>query len=178
MTTFPIQIDATELVYRYFLIPGVTPNWISSRTIQTLALEPGTYNFQVGSGYYTDFTSGTRNGKSSPRSKVQSLSFEDLLRLNEQGNAKARDALKRMADYLGQGLALLVNGLAPDVIVVVGGVTRAWRDVGELIEDSVKQHSFTRATTRIMPSDPISQPRLRGTIALVLQKHFGAPSVA
>ena|SRR5436190_8045583 len=56
MTTFPIQIDATELVYRYFLIPGVTPNWISSRTIQTLALEPGTYNFQVGSGYYTDFT--------------------------------------------------------------------------------------------------------------------------
>jgi predicted NBD/HSP70 family sugar kinase len=106
------------------------------------------------------------------------LSFEDLLRLNEQGNARARDALKRMADYLGQGLALVVNGLAPDVIVVVGEVTRAWSQLGELIEDSVKQHSFTRAATRIMPSDPISQPRLRGTIALVLQKHFGAPSVA
>ena len=128
--------------------------------------------------YYADSTSFARNGKSTPRAKVQTLSFEDLLRLNEQGSAKARDALKRMADYLGQGLALLVNGLAPDVIVVVGEVTRAWRDVGELIENSVKQHSFTRAATRIMPSDPISQPRLRGTIALVLQKHFGAPSVA
>jgi predicted NBD/HSP70 family sugar kinase len=128
--------------------------------------------------YYADSTSWTRTGKTSPGTGVHTLSFEDLLRLNEQGNAKARDALKRMADYLGQGLALLVNGLAPDVIIVVGEVTRAWRDVGELIESSVKQHSFTRAATRIMPSDPISQPRLRGTIALVLQKHFGAPSVA
>ena len=83
-----------------------------------------------------------------------------------------------MADYLGQGLALLVNGLAPDVIVVIGEVTRAWPSVGQLIADSIKAHSFTRATTRIVPTDPISQPRLRGTIALVLQKHFGAPSVA
>jgi predicted NBD/HSP70 family sugar kinase len=106
------------------------------------------------------------------------VSFEDLLRLSEQGDAKALGALKRMADYLGQGLALLVNGLAPDVIVVIGEVTRAWPSVGQLIADSIKAHSFTRATTRIVPTDPISQPRLRGTIALVLQKHFGAPSVA
>jgi predicted NBD/HSP70 family sugar kinase len=106
------------------------------------------------------------------------VSFDDLLRLSEQGDAKALEALGRMADYLGQGIALLVNGLAPDVIVIVGEVTRAWRQVGQLITDSIKQHSFTRAETRIVPSDPISQPRLRGTIALVLQKHFGAPSVA
>ena len=56
MSTFSIQIDATQLVYRYFIIPGKTPDWVSSRTIQTLTLEPGTYNFQIGSGYYADFT--------------------------------------------------------------------------------------------------------------------------
>jgi hypothetical protein len=55
MSTFSIQIDATQLVYRDFIIPGKT-DWISSRTIQTLNLEPAGYNFQVGSGYYTDFT--------------------------------------------------------------------------------------------------------------------------
>jgi hypothetical protein len=29
--------------------------------------------------------------------------------------------------------------------------------------------------TRIVPTDPETQPRLRGTIALVLQKHLGVP---
>ena len=128
--------------------------------------------------YYADSTASARSGKSSGQSRGHSVSFDDLLRLSEQGDAKALAALSRMADYLGQGIALLVNGLAPDVIVIVGEVTRAWRQVGQLITDSIKQHSFTRAETRIVPSDPISQPRLRGTIALVLQKHFGAPSVA
>src|SRR5438105_4830006 len=55
MSTFSIQIDATQLVYRDFIIPGKT-DWISSRTIQTLALEPGGYQFQIGSGYFADFT--------------------------------------------------------------------------------------------------------------------------
>jgi hypothetical protein len=31
-------------------------DWISSRTVQTLALEPGVYSFQIASGYYADFT--------------------------------------------------------------------------------------------------------------------------
>lgn len=128
--------------------------------------------------YYAESTSSARNGKAASRSISASLNFDDLLRLSEQGDRKALEALKRMADYLGQGIALLVNGLAPDVIVVVGEVTRAWREVGEVIAESVKQHSFTRVPTRIVPTDPITQPRLRGTIALVLQKHFGAPSVA
>ena len=93
-------------------------------------------------------------------------------------DAKAREALSRMAQQLGRGLALLITGLAPDVIVVIGEITRAWPQVGPIIAESVKRNSFTRTKTRIVPSDPSSQPRLRGTIALVLQKHFGAPSVA
>jgi hypothetical protein len=55
MSTFSIEIDATQLVYRDFVIPGKT-GWISSRQVQTLALEPGEYNFQIASGYFADFT--------------------------------------------------------------------------------------------------------------------------
>jgi predicted NBD/HSP70 family sugar kinase len=128
--------------------------------------------------YYAESTSSGRNGKLSSQAIVHDLRFEDLLRLSDQGDAKASAALKQMAEHLGKGIALLVTGLAPDVIVVIGEVTRAWRQVGQIIADAIKQHSFTRATTRIVPADPLSQPRLRGTIALVLQKHFGAPSVA
>ncbi len=54
--TFPIKIDATPLVYRYFIIPGVTSNWVDSRTVQSFNLAPGEYSFQVASGYYADFT--------------------------------------------------------------------------------------------------------------------------
>ena len=106
------------------------------------------------------------------------ISFDHLLRLADQGDAKAVEALQQMAKYLGLGIAPLVSGLAPDMIVIVGEVTRAWREVGPIIKETVKQHSFTRAETQLVPSDPITQPRLRGTIALVLLKHFGAPSVA
>lgn len=108
----------------------------------------------------------------------KTISFEHLLRLAQQGDGKAVDALQQMAQYLGRGIAPLVSGLAPDMIVIVGEVTRAWEKVGPIIKDTVRQHSFTRAETQIVPSDPITQPRLRGTIALVLLKHFGAPAVA
>ena len=108
----------------------------------------------------------------------KTINFDHLLRLAEQGDGKAVDALQQMAKYLGLGIAPLVSGLAPDMIVIVGEVTRAWNEVGPIIKDTVRRHSFTRAETQIVPSDPITQPRLRGTIALVLLKHFGAPAIA
>src|SRR5467141_1463115 len=128
--------------------------------------------------YYSQSASSARNGKAAPRSARQAPTFEHLLRLAQQSDPKAVEAINQMARYLGAGLAQLVTGLAPDVIVVIGEITRVWNQVGPLINETVKSHSFTRANTRIVPKDPSSQPRLRGTIAVVLQKHFGAPSVA
>jgi predicted NBD/HSP70 family sugar kinase len=124
------------------------------------------------------YSQATRGGKRRSTTDERTISFEHLLRLAEQGDGKAVDALQQMATYLGKGIAPLVAGLAPDMIVIVGEVTRAWGLVGPTIKETVRQHSFTRAETQLVPSDPITQPRLRGTIALVLLKHFGAPAVA
>lgn len=131
--------------------------------------------------HYTKAIAPTRPTKRPTKSLIENektISFEHLLRLADQGDAKAVEALQQMAKYLGMGMAPLITGLAPDMIVIVGEVTRAWREVGPIIRETIKQQSFTRAETQIVPSDPITQPRLRGTIALVLLKHFGAPSVA
>jgi predicted NBD/HSP70 family sugar kinase len=128
--------------------------------------------------YYAQSASPVRGGKSETPAAGKGPTFDDLLRLTEQGDPKAVEAIEQMASYLGKGIALLVTGLAPDVVVVIGEVTRVWNRVGPIITKTVQEHSFTRAETRIVSSDPSSQPRLRGTIALVLQKHFGAPSVA
>jgi len=126
--------------------------------------------------YYSQASSTSRGRRSTTVEKT--ISFEHLMRLAEQGDGKAAEALRQMAKCLGLGLAPLVAGLAPDMIVIVGEITRAWHQMGPIIKETVRQHSFTRAETQIVPSDPITQPRLRGTIALVLLKHFGAPAIA
>ena len=126
--------------------------------------------------YYSQAGSTSRGRRSA--TVENTISFDHLLRLAEQGDGKAVEALQQMATYLGLGIAPLVSGLAPDMIVIVGEVTRVWHKVGPIIKETVRQHSFTRAETQIVPSDPITQPRLRGTIALVLLKHFGAPAIA
>jgi hypothetical protein len=52
-----IEIDATGLVYKYYQIPGITGDWLECRsTVRSLEMPPGTYHFQVASGYFADFT--------------------------------------------------------------------------------------------------------------------------
>jgi predicted NBD/HSP70 family sugar kinase len=121
--------------------------------------------------YYTDVTSRGRVTGSTPR-------FEDILGLAEQGDARASQALDQMAQHLGSGIAMLVTGLAPDVIVLFGEFTQAWQRMEPIIQNVLKERQPTHASTIIVPTDPSTQPRLRGTIALVLQKHFGVPALA
>jgi len=126
--------------------------------------------------YYADFSS-VRKGEVGSKSNMSPVPFSDLLRLVEQGDPKACKALDQMAHHLGVGLAILVTGLAPDVLVVIGEVTRVWNRVGPIVADVIKHRSFTHANTRIMPTDPEAWPRLRGAIALIAQQHFTAPQM-
>ena len=125
--------------------------------------------------YYAEATSPS--GRRS-KSIVPTLDFEDILRLAEQNDPKAIQSLELMAQYLGAGISMLINGMAPDAILLIGEITRAWDRLGPLIEQTAKRNSLPHAGTRIIPTDPIEQPRLRGAVVLVLQKHFGAPTVA
>jgi predicted NBD/HSP70 family sugar kinase len=127
--------------------------------------------------YYVKATDRSRSAKKA-RPSSSGLTFDDLVRLATQGDARANEAIDEMAHYLGVGMARLVTGLAPDMIVLVGEVTRLWDRIGPTIEGLVKARNPTHSKTQIVRTDPSAQPRLRGTIALVLQKHFGAPSIA
>ena len=127
--------------------------------------------------YYSEALSAHK-GEIGSKSDMATVPFDDLLRLVDKGDPNACKALNRMAHYLGNGIAMLVTGLAPEVLMVVGDVTRAWDRVGPIVETTVKHRSFTHAATRIVATNSTTQPRLQGTIALVLQKHFSAPTVA
>jgi predicted NBD/HSP70 family sugar kinase len=110
--------------------------------------------------------------------KGDTPTITDILRLADCGDARAIETVDRMARYLGVGLASLITGLAPQVVVVVGEVTAAWDRVGPIVDRVVRERVLPMNETRIVPTDPGTQPRLRGAVALVVQQHFGAPEFA
>ncbi|HJW99198.1 MAG TPA: ROK family transcriptional regulator [Terriglobales bacterium] len=103
----------------------------------------------------------------------EELSFTDLLALAGAGDALAITALEQMARGIGRGMQMLVAGLAPEEIVVVGECTTQWARFGPVVEAEVKSGVLFGKPPRIRPAEG-NMARLRGTVALVLQKHFGA----
>lgn len=102
------------------------------------------------------------------------LTFPDLLSRAERGDAKAASALETMARYAGRGLRMVVAGLAPERVVVVGDLTRSWHRFGPIIEAEVQAQVLPGGTApRVIPAYEDGMARLRGTVALVLQKDFG-----
>lgn len=126
--------------------------------------------------YYSESAS-LGKGRPDPAGNVARMSFNDILRLADRNDFSAGKALNRMAYYLGAGIAMLVTGLAPDVLVVAGEVTRAWTRMWPIVAEAVKCRAYSCAATRIVAADPESQLQLRGAIALVLRKHFDAPMI-
>jgi predicted NBD/HSP70 family sugar kinase len=106
------------------------------------------------------------------------ITIHEVLRRADGGDAHARAVLDAMAARLGEGLAAIISGLAPQVVVIVGEVTAAWDRLGPIVERVARARTLPLTPTRIVPTDPATQPRLRGAVTLVVQQHFGAPSVA
>ncbi|HKW32694.1 MAG TPA: ROK family protein [Candidatus Acidoferrum sp.] len=100
--------------------------------------------------------------------------FKGLLSLAKGGDSLALGALDRMAKAIGRGLRMIVAGLSPEEIVFVGDFTRLWGRFGSGIEAGVAAATLVGKPPRVRPADAEpSVARLRGTVALVLQKHFG-----
>lgn len=103
------------------------------------------------------------------------LTFQDLLSRAEQGDRRAAQALETMARYLGRGMRMIVAGLDPEQIIVIGDLTKSWHRFGPVIQAEVLAQVLPGGIApRLVPVHEDGMARLRGTIALVLQKHFGA----
>ena len=128
---------------------------------------------------YVQATKSARSKREAEPAENAQPSFEDLLLLAEQGDAKASEALEKMGASLGAGIAMLITGLAPELIVIIGEVTRAWHKIEPSLKRAVDSHlPSAQNKTRIVPAEDIMQPRLRGSASLILQKHFSAPVFA
>jgi predicted NBD/HSP70 family sugar kinase len=105
------------------------------------------------------------------------LNFQDLLSLADQGDHKAAKAIETMAHFLGRGMRMIVAGMDPEQILVIGDLTRSWHRFGPVIQAEIKAQGLSGGVApKLTPVHEDGMARLRGTVALVLQKHFGITS--
>ena len=113
---------------------------------------------------------------SNGRGSVNSLELADLAL---QGDKAACAALKETAHYLGIGIANLIQGLAPEAVIVGGPIVRAW----PVFADELKAASAASIcpglpSARIIASTLGAQPTLMGALSLVLASKFASFSIA
>jgi predicted NBD/HSP70 family sugar kinase len=102
------------------------------------------------------------------------LNFQDLLSMADQGDGRAVKALEKMAHFLGRGMRMIVAGLDPEQILIIGDLTRSWHRFGPVIQAEVEAQGLSGGVApKLIPVHEDGMARLRGTVALVLQKHFG-----
>ncbi|MBV9264749.1 MAG: ROK family protein [Acidobacteriaceae bacterium] len=109
---------------------------------------------------------------------TDTFGFPQLLALAEQGDVSANRALTRMATNLARGTRMVVASLAPELIVFIGEFTSAWNKFRHVIEAEVQAQSISAAPPLLRTGTDGATARVRGTIAAVFQKHFGAPAPA
>ena len=120
-----------------------------------------------------------RYQKLSRANGVNEVTFAQLVDLALKGERTARTALKETARYLGIGIANLIQGLAPEAVIVGGPIVRAWPVIADELKASVNS-SICRGfpSTPIMVSTLGTQPTLMGALSLVLASKFASALVA
>jgi predicted NBD/HSP70 family sugar kinase len=96
--------------------------------------------------------------------------FKELLDLALGDDIQALRSIDKMMTYLARGLTILVAGLAPEVVIVVGDCTALWPRICPILESQLIAKSFTPHTPQIVVAMDGDAARLRGAAALVLHK--------
>ena len=97
-------------------------------------------------------------------------SFKELLDLAIGGDLRALRSIDKMMTYLARGITILVAGLAPEVVIIVGDCTALWSRICPILESQLIAKSFTPQTPQVVAAMDGDAARLRGAAALVLHK--------
>ncbi|MEW5978302.1 MAG: ROK family transcriptional regulator [Acidobacteriota bacterium] len=97
----------------------------------------------------------------------------EVIALARDSNSAAREALRRTAHYLGEGIASLAHGLSPETIVVGGEIAAAWPMIEPYLKGRVKSSYLIPSVSvpAIRPAS-VQRPSLYGAIPIALQHYF------
>jgi predicted NBD/HSP70 family sugar kinase len=102
---------------------------------------------------------------------VRRVTFQELLNLAEAGDANALAALAKQAKYIGKGLRMVIAALAPEMILIAGDITSAWKRFYPIIQQEMEHLMLAGKPPVLLPTHDGDVARLRGAAALLLQRH-------
>lgn len=96
------------------------------------------------------------------------LTAKDVFDAARAGDRIAAEIVEETADYLGMGIAATINTLAPEVVVVGGGVSKAGRILFDPLRESVKRRVMPvhRLDVRVVRAKRGDNAVLLGAVAL------------
>jgi len=81
------------------------------------------------------------------------IGVKDIHDLAQLGNSLAEEVIREGAQYLGIGIASLINVLNPDIVVIGGGVAQIGESYLSIVRSAVKERAVqTVKNTPIMPA--------------------------
>src|ERR1051325_269447 len=108
----------------------------------------------------------------SSNGKVE-ITFAQLADRALRGDRTARAALRETGHYVGVGIGNLIQGLAPQAVIIGGRITGVWSLISKEVDDAVKENICRDLiTTRVICSTLGPQPTLMGALSLVLASKF------
>jgi len=101
------------------------------------------------------------------------LVMHELIKLSEEGDPHAVEAIERQARMIGRGMRAILAAISPEIILVTGDIISAWPRVAPVVEDELAGQVLAGPVPRLVPVEESEVARLRGAAALVLQRHTG-----
>jgi predicted NBD/HSP70 family sugar kinase len=114
-------------------------------------------------------TAALRYFRESDASEEKEPTFGELVKLALGGDKAAIDALTRMASYIGRGIRMIISGLDPKEVVIVGDVNSAWHLLEPVIDAEMRRNSLAKPPL-LRRTNHSNSARLRGAVALILSK--------
>ena len=94
-----------------------------------------------------------------------------LLRLAEENDPLAVEAVTRQAHAIGHGLRLITAALSPELILITGEITSGWPRFGPIIQRELELAVLAGSPPRLETAGDGESARLRGAAAVLLQRH-------
>ena len=100
-----------------------------------------------------------------------SIDIYGLMRLAEENDPIAIEAVTRQAHAIGRGLRLITAALSPELILITGEITSVWPRFGPIIQRELELAVLAGSPPRLETAGDGESARLRGAAAVLLQQH-------
>ena len=95
----------------------------------------------------------------------------ELLKLAEDGDASAMEAIAQQSHALGRGLRMITAALSPELILIAGDITAAWDQCGPIVEQELARSMLGGTPPKLARAGDAELARLSGSAAMLMQRH-------